>query len=148
MFDQVEVNFKSLKLIKKCKNTTTTKTKNLTLNTFLNNAGCVSVALQVMQYCFVSVTCPGWTFWSSLVTQFCGTPKSCSSWWMNIQTTHRLLFRKWVDLIPQLLQLHVDTSLGQMLTLNNSRCIHLELCVKIKICLCICILLLYLDKLK
>lgn len=34
MFDQVEVNFKSLKLIKKCKNTTTTKTKNLTLNTF------------------------------------------------------------------------------------------------------------------
>lgn len=85
---------------------------------------------------------------SSLVTQFCGTPKSCCSWWMNIQTTHLLLFRKWVDLIPQLLQLHVDTSLGQMLTLNNSRCIHLELCVKIKICLCICILLLYFGQVK
>lgn len=62
MFDHVEVNFKSLKLIKKFKNTTTTKTKNLTLNTFFKQCWVCecSTASNAVLLCFS----PGWTFWS------------------------------------------------------------------------------------
>lgn len=132
MFDQLEVNFKSLKLIRKCKKKKRTKLGVFCCCFLLNNSGCVgcSTASNAVLLCFSHIS---WMDFleSSLVTQFCGTPKFCSSWWLNIQTTHLLLFRKWFVLIPQLLQLCVDMSFGQVLIPNDPTCIHLELCIKI-----------------